>query len=203
MGRQLYGTTVYDISSAKLLASFCPAMGGRLLAFRRRDGQDIFVPAEPQDFDVRNWPRAGAYPLVPYHNRLAHAQVAAGDEIVHLRSHPAAAPHTLHGPGHTRPWVAGAHDAGSFAMSLDYVADEDWPWDFRAEQFFELGNEYLRLTMTVENRSGRPMPAGMGWHPYFASRDPVISNARYVWPHAPDYLPDGERNETVGGGQVV
>lgn len=203
MGQRLRGEETYEIVSRGLSVRFCPDMGGRLLAFRGQNGQDIFVRAEPHSFDVTNWPRAGAYPLVPYHNRLANARVAAEGEIFHLRSHPAAAPNTLHGPGHTRPWVAGLHEENRFNMSLDYIADGDWPWDFHAEQRFELSDESLRLTMTVENRSGRPMPAGMGWHPYFASRDPIVSDACYVWPHGPDYIPDGERNRLTGGEQIV
>ena len=203
MEKQLHGKETYEIVSRGLFACFCPTMGGRLLEFRRRSGQDIFVPAELHSFEVTNWPRAGAYPLVPYHNRLADAKVAAGSETVHLRSHPAAVPHTLHGPGHARPWVAGVHEANCFAMLLDYAADEDWPWDFHAAQLFELGDENLRLTMTVENRSSRPMPAGLGWHPYFASREPIASDARHLWPHRPDYLPDGTRTTVAEGDGVV
>ncbi|WP_234717033.1 hypothetical protein [Ensifer adhaerens] len=75
------------------------------------------------------------------------------------------------------------------------TGNEDWPWDFRSEQHFELGDESLRLTLTVENRSERPMPAGMGWHPYFTSRDAIVSDARHLWSHRPDYLPDGTRDE--------
>ncbi|APG93037.1 aldose epimerase family protein (plasmid) [Sinorhizobium americanum] len=168
-------------------------MGGRLLEFRRKGGPHIAIPTEAHSFESTNWPRAGAYPLVPYHNRLADATIVAGGESVHLRSHPAAVPHTLHGPGHTRPWTVGTHDANRFTMSLGYAADDDWPWDFRAEQHFELSETNLRLTMSVENCSGRPMPAGMGWHPYFASREAVVSDAGYLWPHRSDYLPDATR----------
>ncbi len=203
MERQLYGTTVYDIASAQLSASFCPGMGGRLLVFRAKNGSDIVIPTEPHGFDVINWPRAGAYPLVPYHNRLARAKIAVGEDVVALRPHPAAMPHTLHGPGHARPWMAGVHHANLFSMRLDYRADDDWPWDFHTEQVFELDGESLRLTMTVENRSTRPMPAGMGWHPYFASRHPIVADAGYLWSHGPDYLPGGERSRTAGNDQPV
>jgi aldose 1-epimerase len=52
--------------------------------------------------------------------------------------------------------------------------------------------------MKVENRSNRPMPAGMGWHPYFASRNAVKADAVHIWHHLPDYLPDGRRSEFDG-----
>lgn len=181
----------YGIASQTLFARFCPDMGGRLLEFGWRNGPPILVAMAPQDFEATNWPRAGAYPLIPYHNRLAGAAITVGDESVRLRSHPAALPHTLHGPGHIRPWQAGAHDDCHFSMSLDYRADEDWPWDFRAEQRFEISEIGLCLTLSVENRSDRAMPAGMGWHPYFVSRDTIVTDARRIWPHRSDYLPDG------------
>ncbi|WP_313617478.1 hypothetical protein [Agrobacterium sp.] len=203
MERQLTGTKIYEIASAQLVAQFCPAMGGRLLSLHDREARDIVIPTQAQSFDVTNWPRGGAYPLVPYHNRLAGAKIKIGDAFVNLRAHPAAMPNTLHGPGHARPWAAGVHEENRFSMLLDYRADEDWPWDFRAEQSFELIDNRLRLSMTVENRSDRPMPGGMGWHPYFASRDPVKSDATHIWHHLPDYLPDGRRSEFDGNAGIA
>lgn len=199
MAEVLCGNLKFEIGSSQMTACFCPEMGGRLLELSWRGGPAIVIPTEPHSFEATNWPRAGAYPLVPYHNRLANATIMTDGETALLRSHPAAVPHTLHGPGHAHPWVAGAHDASRFSMHLDYRADDDWPWDFRAEQHFEIGEVGLHLTMSVENRSDRMMPAGMGWHPYFASREAIASDARHLWPHRPDYLPDGTCTTVADG----
>lgn len=189
----LEGGQRYAISSQDLKAAFAPNMGGRMLSLRYRDRIDIVVPMEPHRFDILHWPRAGAYPLFPYHNRLADARVSVGDETVHLAGHPGALPHTLHGSSHTRSWHVTRHESGYFGMKLSYRADNDWPWDFTALQEFYVEGATLIATFTMTNESSRPMPGGIGWHPYFASDKQPCTDARFVWPHRDDYLPTGER----------
>ncbi|MCJ2877634.1 hypothetical protein JUM41_25670 [Rhizobium pusense] len=203
MSNILHGADVHSIAAGGLRARFCPGMGGRLLNFGLIDGAEVLIAGDPHDFEATSWPRAGAYPLIPYHNRISDAAISVGNEIFALRPHPASLPHTLHGPSHARAWTAGPHSDKHFEMHVDYVADEDWPWDFHAIQRFEISETGLRLEIELENRSGRPMPAGLGWHPYFASRVPVTCDARVLWPHAPDYLPTGSHTALSGNNDAV
>lgn len=193
MASFLVGGDVYSIASRGLSAEFCPDMGGRMLSLTASAEIDVLVPLAPQRFDVTDWPRAGAYPLIPYHNRLASAALTVAGKRYSLPPHPAAAPHTLHGPSHTRPWEPRRHDTARLVMGLDSSADDHWPWDYEAQQDFQIEGSVLVLTMTLTNRDRRPMPAGLGWHPYFASAQAVAADASARWPHRADYLPTGER----------
>ena len=195
MTRNLAGRQVCDIASEQLEARFSPDMGGRMLKLTFRQRANIIVPMDPHRFDVTDWPRAGAYPLVPYHNRLSQASITVRDETYRLSAHPAAKPHTLHGPSHTLPWDVRLHDAARLVMTITYEGNDDWPWTFEAVQDFQVEDEVLSLSMSVANRDARPMPAGLGWHPYFASREEVVTDAGFCWPHQEDYLPTGERPE--------
>lgn len=183
----------YRISSNMLHAELCPSMGGRLLKLAAAGGPDILVPATPQSFDTLHWPRAGAYPLIPYHNRIEGGQIAVDGEAFQLPAHPAASPHTLHGPGHTKPWKLVEHTSSRLVMRLSYHQDDHWPWTFEAFQDFALEGNVLTLGLTLKNFDERPMPGGLGWHPYFASTDQVSVDAKYGWPHGDDYLPLGQR----------
>ncbi|WP_197435523.1 aldose 1-epimerase [Agrobacterium vitis] len=189
----LHAEKQFEISSNRLYAQVCPSMGGRLLKLAVVDGPDILVPAEPQSFDTLTWPRGGAYPLVPYHNRIEGGRLVVGAETFDLPPHPAAMPHTLHGPGHTKPWQLVEHTPSRLVMRLSYDRDDHWPWAFEAFQDFELEGNVLTLALTLKNLDDRPMPGGLGWHPYFASPDPVSVDAKYRWPHGDDYLPLGDR----------
>lgn len=189
----LHADEQFRISSNALYADFCPSMGGRLLKFAVQGGPDILVSTAPQSFNTLNWPRAGAYPLVPYHNRIEGGEIAIGEERIRLPSHPAASPHTLHGPGHTKPWELLEHSESRLVMRLKYQADEHWPWAFEAFQEFSLKRNVLTLGLSLQNLDERPMPAGIGWHPYFASTDNVLADAKFRWPHGDDYLPMGHR----------
>ena len=195
MIRQLNGTDFLEITSSDLIARLSPEMGGRLLQLKAGAGPDILIPTKPHSFEVTSWPRAGAYPLVPYHNRLENAQIALNGETFSLESHPAAPPHTLHGPGHTRPWTLVSHGASELTMKLDYQADAHWPWPFDAIQSFRLDGGLFTLSMSLRNTGEKPMPGGLAWHPYFASIKSVSTDARHVWPHREDYLTTGERIE--------
>lgn len=194
MAPYLDSTQLYDIASERLRAQFCPGLGGRMLKFLF-DGTDIVVPAEPHRFEVTQWPRAGAYPLIPYHNRLADAAIAVEGKVYRLAAHPAAEPHTLHGPGHTRPWHVVSHDASRLVMKTACEPDEHWPWAYEAVQDFQVEGDVLELSISLKNVDSRPMPAGIGWHPYFSSKEPAVTDARIRWPHRADYLPTGERTE--------
>ncbi|MBY5460841.1 hypothetical protein HFO89_31725 [Rhizobium leguminosarum] len=189
----LHAGKQFEISSNRLLAELCPSMGGRLLKLAVIDGPDIFVTAKPQSFDILNWPRGGAYPLIPYHNRIERGRLAVGTETFDLPPHPAALPHTLHGPGHTRAWQLIEQTPSRLVMRIVYERDDHWPWAFEASQDFALEGNVLTLGVTLKNLDERPMPGGLGWHPYFASPDPVSVNAKYRWPHGDDYLPLGHR----------
>ncbi len=74
---------------------------------------------------------------------------------------------------------------------LRYVhAADAWPWAYRAEQRFQLGPDGLRLDLSLENLSGEPMPAGIGWHPYFpASGAEIEADTAIVWETGQDMLP--------------
>ncbi|WP_370637184.1 aldose epimerase family protein [Phyllobacterium chamaecytisi] len=194
MTRCLDSGQSYSILSHDLRSTFSPEMGGRLLGLTYGDSIDIVVPLDPHRFDVLHWPRAGAYPLIPYHNRLADASINVDGRAIPLQAHPAAKPNTLHGPSHSRPWRVLRHETNRFAMGINYDADSDWPWHFHASQEFLVKDNVLTLRISLSNRDTKSMPAGFGWHPYFASTRPADTDAAFHWPHAHDYLPVGNRN---------
>lgn len=193
MTQFLEGGEGYSIASRDLSAIFSPEMGGRLLQLKYRDSVDIVVPTTPHRFGVLNWPRAGAYPLIPYHNRLANASISVAKQDLLLLPHPAAEPHTLHGPSHSRPWRAVSRAPNRFIMEIDYDADPHWPWRFSAQQDFLLQDSSLTVRISLTNLDSRPMPAGLGWHPYFAAAEQPETDAMTHWPHKEDYLPTGDR----------
>jgi len=187
--------TTASIRSERLVAAIDGAAGGRLsrLQWRRSNGEwfDVVVPMTAQ-LQGSRWPKAGAYPLVPYSNRIENAVLAFRGARYELAPHPDALPHTLHGHGHLTPWdctaVASAAD-----LQMTAKASADWPWAFRATQRFAVHPEALVLDMSIQNLDARPMPAGLGWHPFFACHGPVTlrHSATKWWPHDDQFIPIG------------
>lgn len=168
-----------------------PAWGGRLARLRVA-GFDLLQPIQDCDFDPLAWPRGGAYPLIPYSNRLQDARLAFSGKVHELPAHPAARPHSLHGVAHTLAWQVEHQDATSLTLVCHYQG-EHWPWPFVARQRFRLQDGRLITELELTNRGDTAMPAGLGLHPYFA-RQPgmrVSLSPGREWLLDGDYLPTG------------
>ncbi len=78
----------------------------------------------------------------------------------------------IHGFVHERPWrvieQTGNRVVGQFQASVDDPRLLDcWPADFRITAEYEIVGNELKGTYTIDNPSDRPLPFGLGTHPYF------------------------------------
>lgn len=183
----------FKIASSALAAEFCPALGGRMSVLRHVSDTDIVTPLANEPFEPLYWPKAGAYPLAPYHNRITDARLQTRDGSYLLRAHPQALPHALHGPAQLHSWSVEDHSPSSLTMAFATTADEDWPWAYEASQTFELHDNLFSLRLSVKNNGGNKMPAGLAWHPYFRTASAISHDASYLWPHRSDFVPEGSR----------
>ncbi|EPX83600.1 hypothetical protein Salmuc_02208 [Salipiger mucosus DSM 16094] len=178
----------YDIRNARLAARFAPSAGGRILSLTHVEHGDILVPLRDTSFDPANWPKAGAFPLFPFHNRLRDAAFRLAGQQVRLRPNTANGKDVMHGPAHRRPWRLALREADLLEMVLDYRSDEDWPFDFTARQRFELKEDGLAIRLELTNTGRFDMPGGIGWHPYFMHSGEIrvrVTAARQWTPFGP------------------
>ncbi|MEW6318382.1 MAG: aldose 1-epimerase, partial [Pseudomonadota bacterium] len=135
-------------------------------------------------FDGLAWPKAGCYPLLPFSNRIRDGRFEWGGREVHLAPHPGQA-HAMHGLVHARAWTVEKLTASSIELGLRYVPEVDnWPWPFTATQTLVLTESGLEAVMTLRNDGDSSMPAGGGFHPYFArTADTRLQfEAATMWP---------------------
>ncbi len=149
---------VVDIAHGQFTARVIPAWGGRVASLRHAEAGDILVPNTASEFDPLNWPKAGGYPLFPFHNRIKQAAFHHDGVLRHLRPHPALGGDVMHGPAHQRVWQVTSSSSSSVSLRLDFEADADWPFAFIAHQ--QIGLDDLGLTVHLElvNRSDDPCP---------------------------------------------
>ncbi|MGK6312326.1 aldose 1-epimerase [Neorhizobium sp. DT-125] len=161
---------------------------------------DILVPTAGPEFEPLNWPKAGAYPLFPYHNRLIGAAFEHEGKRHEVLPHPALGKDAQHGPAHRRPWYVVSHGADRIELAIDYRADADWPFDFRAVQRFMLGDNRLDVELFMTNTGETSMPGGFGWHPYLAAgfENAASCDAGKIWPVGEAGIPSGSPPETRG-----
>jgi aldose 1-epimerase len=190
------------LKSGMLRAALCPRIG-RLVSLQDLTNplaDDLIVPLSAWPDQDRQWAKAGAYPLIPYSNRIFNGRLRFGEATVTVASHPDASPHSLHGHAHLLPWEDSS--AGENAATLRVVSEPgpDWPWRFEAWQRFELRPQGLRLELGLLNLDTTTFPAGLGWHPYIRWQPEyqLRHDAKYWWPHDKDYFPKGQRVELNG-----
>jgi aldose 1-epimerase len=107
------------------------------------------------------------YPLVPFSNRIANGRLVVGGETVLLAPNWPGQRHPMHGDGWTRPWRVGRCDGGAAELVYEHDAASGWPFRYRALQSFRLGRDGLAVGLKIENLEDRPVPAGLGLHPFF------------------------------------
>ncbi|MFG6082612.1 hypothetical protein ACEUZ9_003261 [Paracoccus litorisediminis] len=179
------------IESGELRMVLRPAWGGRVLSLTLGD-RPILMPLQGAAgvFDPQIWPKGGAYPLLPFHNRIPQGRFTWNGREVNLPLHPQE-PATVHGHGHQRVWQATAHDASSVVLELAEAGQGAWPWPFTATQRFTVTKRRVDVQLSITNRADEPAPAGLGWHPFFAKCRAIRSDAAREWPMGADLLPIG------------
>jgi len=181
------------VAAGPLSLTLRPAWGGRVAAFAHARFGAILVPIAERTFVPEAWPKAGAYPLIPFHNRISNGAFMFEGRRIEIPEHPEASPHALHGFSSRREWRVAGCGADWAELVLRHEGDAFWPWPVTCRQVFRLTPDALEVTLSVSNDSDRPMPAGIGWHPYFLKATRVEEDSAWIWPLRSDYRPVGER----------
>jgi aldose 1-epimerase len=127
--------------------------GGRIASLLI-DGHELLKTSRD---GPRDW---GSFPMVPYAGRVRNAEFVFRGEQRRLPA--TLPPHAIHGTVLDRRWQA--VDETTIAVDLG----PDWPFSGRAVQRFELSAD--GLTCRLEIDADEPMPASIGWHPWFIRR---------------------------------
>lgn len=173
-----------------------PSLGGAVLFLRRGD-RDVLRPTPEGATDLLE---TACFPLTPYANRIAGGRFVFEGREAMIPTLPAFAPHALHGDGWLKSWAVEEAVADRAVLTLDGGGDDHWPWTYRARQTFSLTDVGLAISLEMTNVSAEPMPAGLGFHPYF----PRPSGARLtaattgVWT-GPEIVP----NRLAASGEIA
>jgi aldose 1-epimerase len=182
------------ISNGVLAAEIAPHLGARLCRLRALEHDlDLVVPLHEWDAPEPGWPKAGAYPLIPYSNRIAGARLRFDGSTYALPPHSPDQPNTLHGHAQRRAWQTHRHDARRAELVLHSERGEHWPWPFEARIAFELSGNALDVSFSLLNCGTAAMPAGLGWHPYLAvdANSTICFDAKRRWELDDAFLPTG------------
>lgn len=190
-------------SSAKILTGF----GFNCYSFQPVvAGEAIEVLWSAPDFDSgQQRPSHSGIPLLfPFPGRLAGTEFTFGGQTYSLEAADGRG-NAIHGFVLNRPWEiveqSGYRVVGRFhASRVDAAILKHWPADFCVTVTYELSGTRLASTIEVHNPDQKPLPFGLGTHPYFrvpigksGQRDDcrVTVPVRDYWP-LENMLPTGQ-----------
>jgi aldose 1-epimerase len=153
-------------------------------------GNDPVLRSTPAQ-ELHSVRQAASYPLVPFTNRVGHAQLQWAGTSHPLVKNFEPEPHAIHGIGWERPWQVLEANGQLALLSFEHKADAAWPFDFDASQAFKLEADALEMSLSITNQSPVSAPVGLGWHPYFVKRPGghVAFTAQGRWEMGADKLP--------------
>jgi aldose 1-epimerase len=183
-------TQVVRLQTAAFLLELMPDVGGAIGRFDwNGEGQTapILRPAagdRPKVLDM------GCFPLIPFANRVRDGRFSFRTREVNLTPNMAGDRSPLHGQGWLSAWDVVRADATSAELAVRHWAGE-WPWDYEGRQAFALDDSGLAVTLTCRNLSDRPMPCGLGMHPYFrcGPETRIATDVTHAWTVDENVLP--------------
>ena len=190
--------TLVELRHGARRVLLAPHVGGAIAAFdETRDGRVIhwLRPATPDALTARNPLGMASFPLLPYCNRIRDARFMFDGALVDLSSDGNAFAHALHGNAWRLPWRVAEVEESRARLHLLHEPSKEaahhWPFAYEASQDISLDADTLSVTLSARNLSDRPMPFGMGHHPYYPRARNTRIHARVVamWHNTPDLLP--------------
>ena len=186
--------TVLSLKAGRLTVVLAPSAGGSILRFAvEGPGRaiDLLRPATVATHAAGLGSANACYPLVPFSNRIANGRLDVGDQEILVKPNWPGQRHPMHGDGWSHSWTVERRDGCSAELVYEHDGREGWPFRYRARQKFRLGEDALTVGMSVENLESRPVPAGLGLHPFF-TRDAdteLACRTREVWRTDAEVLP--------------
>ncbi len=185
--------TLLTLATGRLGVDLAPSAGGVVARFSV-DGDDILRPMGAADIASGKGNNAALYPLVPFSNRIRDGRLMFEGEQFQLARNWPGVGHPMHGDGWASAWDVVRADSRSAEIAClhDRAGDRGgWPFRYRARQSYRLTDESLTIRISLENLEDRPVPAGIGLHPFFVrDRDTELAGrTQAVWRTDAEVLP--------------
>ncbi|MEZ4862204.1 MAG: hypothetical protein R3C14_12885 [Caldilineaceae bacterium] len=158
--------TTVILENSHLRLTVDPAQGVNVLACAvQRRGE--WLPLMPDVAAGQSDLKASSFVLAPYSNRIEQGKFTFQGQSYQLAN---GERHASHGDVRGRAWQVEEVTATALHCSFDSrtVPDSNWPWPFTTTLSYTLEEHWLRSHLSICNQGTTPMPAGLGWHPYYS-----------------------------------
>jgi aldose 1-epimerase len=141
-----------------------------------RDGQTLDLLYADPDFPGDGRPTRSGFPILfPFPNRIRDGRFTWDGSEYQLPLNDGPKKNAIHGFSSNRAWQildSGANDTAAWLTGVFQRDDHPelrglWPAAFALRVTYRLGAGRLRIEAEVHNPDVKPLPFGLGYHPYF------------------------------------
>lgn len=163
---------VIELARGESRLGLLPELGGSV-AYWRVAERDLLSPQADPNLLAQKGAAVGAYPLVPYSNRIGGAAFSFEGQAFSLAGNFVGETNSIHGNGWEHVWTVVQSDADRAILLFDHKPEDEarakeWPFAYRCVQSFVLHDNGFDLEILVVNQDARPQPVGFGIHPFLA-----------------------------------
>ena len=143
------------LAAGRYRACLAPGAGARLASLTWSDddsAHELIVPLDAATrFDPQVWPKAGAFPMAPFSNRLIGARFRWGGREIEF-ARPLGEANPLHGFAHRMRWrvLQSTNSAATLQHMHDGVS-EGWPWPFELTMQVALDEDGAEVRLRLTN----------------------------------------------------
>jgi aldose 1-epimerase len=144
-----------------------PAFGARMVSFRHA-GRDILRPTPESVLANPTVYGFAGFPLIPYSGPLFGPGFTFDGVTYPLARTVREEPTATHGDSWLGPFRILEQSRTAVALEMEHEPQPGaFPFRYRGHMRFSLSDAGLSILLRVTSREHRPMPAGLGIHPYF------------------------------------
>ncbi len=107
--------------------------------------------------------------MAPWVNRIANGRFAWEGREVSVAGGPGGDRQGLHGISWRMPWSVLQQGETEAKLGLVWNGAAGWPFSFSLTRRFVLAEDELAIDSILHNTGAGPMPAALGFHPFFPS----------------------------------
>jgi aldose 1-epimerase len=178
-----------------------PAFGARIVSFRH-GARSLLRPTPKAVLERPKVYEFAGFPLMPYSGPLFGPGFSFAGGAYRLDRTVREEPTATHGDAWISSFAVTRRDPAALTLEMEYVPEDGtFPFRWRGLICYELSDRGLSIHLRVTSRDHRPMPAGIGFHPYFPKHKGtrLKFEALGVWPaDAPEAVASG-CGELIGG----
>lgn len=170
-----------------------PTLGGAVAAWQCEHAGQRMDLWRPWDGETEDLYQLASFAMVPWSNRIAQGGFEVDGRVHPVQPNRVGEPYPIHGNGWLQPWRLAQDGEGAATMSLISRNFNGDPYHYEATQRLRLVPGGLDQSLQVRHLGDRPMPYGLGLHPWFprAPGTTVQAPVQGLWTSGGDPIPTG------------